>query len=175
MIAAVKKPESLTDALQSPCEVLFLLYGSLFNLSDIIEQAKERQKCIYLHVDLLEGFARDEAAVRYIGEKIKPDGIITTRSNLVKLAHDIHLPVVQRFFIVDSLSVHSAVKSVGTVRPAAVEIMPGIMPNVISGLCRQMHIPLIAGGLISTKEDVIAALGAGAMGVSTTRAELWNL
>lgn len=50
-----------------------------------------------------------------------------------------------------------------------VEIMPGIMPEIIERLKIEIKIPIIAGGLISDKKDIIAALSAGADAVSTTK------
>ena len=38
-----------------------------------------------------------------------------------------------------------------------------------------VSVPVIAGGLISDKEDIIAALDAGAASISTTKEELWFL
>jgi glycerol uptake operon antiterminator len=35
--------------------------------------------------------------------------------------------------------------------------------------------PVIAGGLISDKEDIISALGAGAIAVSSTNPAVWNM
>ena len=46
--------------------------------------------------------------------------------------------------------------------------MPGIMPKILRELSSELETPLIAGGLITQKEDVISALNAGALGVSTT-------
>ena len=48
------------------------------------------------------------------------------------------------------------------------------MPKVIHKLVNEMEIPLIAGGLITDKEDVIHALSAGAIAVSTTLSDVWN-
>ena len=53
------------------------------------------------------------------------------------------------------------------------DILPGTMPRVISRLCGQLSQPLIASGLLSDKQDVMAALSAGAAAVSTTCEELW--
>jgi len=36
-------------------------------------------------------------------------------------------------------------------------------------------VPIIAGGLISEKEDVVAALSAGAISVSTTNVNVWKM
>ncbi len=54
-------------------------------------------------------------------------------------------------------------------------VLPGAMPQVLSRLTREIHIPLIAGGLLNEKADVLAALGAGARCVSTSDSKLWDL
>ena len=38
-----------------------------------------------------------------------------------------------------------------------------------------LHVPIIAGGLISEKEDVINALDAGAIAISSTNQQVWNM
>lgn len=53
--------------------------------------------------------------------------------------------------------------------------MPGIMPKILRELSSELETPLIAGGLITQKEDVISALNAGALGVSTTNPNVWTL
>ena len=65
-------------------------------------------------------------------------------------------------------------KQVELAQPDMIEIMPGIMPEIIEKLKNEIKLPLIAGGLISDTKDVIAALSAGADAVSTTKEELWN-
>ena len=56
-----------------------------------------------------------------------------------------------------------------------VPVLPGIMPQVISKMCKVSKAPIIAGGLISEKESVMSALSAGAMAVSSTNHEVWKL
>ena len=48
------------------------------------------------------------------------------------------------------------------------------MPKIIRKLASEMEVPLIAGGLITDKEDVINALSAGALAVSTTLSDIWG-
>jgi glycerol uptake operon antiterminator len=48
-----------------------------------------------------------------------------------------------------------------------------MMPRVISRLTGQIRQPLIASGLLSDKTDILAALSAGAVAVSTTCEPLW--
>ena len=44
---------------------------------------------------------------------------------------------------------------------------------MIKRIVQHQHIPVIAGGLIDDKEDIMTALKAGATAISTTRQELW--
>ena len=55
-----------------------------------------------------------------------------------------------------------------------VEIMPGVVGKVIAALKECISVPVIAGGLIETREEVDAALASGAAAVSTGKAELWE-
>ena len=59
--------------------------------------------------------------------------------------------------------------------PDMIEIMPGVMPKIIKSLRGSTSIPLIAGGLIADKEDVMGALLAGASAVSTSRQDVWEM
>ncbi|WP_129596658.1 glycerol-3-phosphate responsive antiterminator [Anaerophilus nitritogenes] len=175
IIAAVNSMEKLDLAIQSPCEIIFLLCGNIFNLKEIIHKVKENDMDIYVHIDLMEGFSKDSMALKYIHENLQPDGIITTKSSLVKKAKNMNIFTIQRLFMLDSLSLHTGISSIQSTRPDAVEIMPGIMPKVIKKVYEDTHIPVIGGGLISDKEDVIESLKAGAVGISTSKEEVWHM
>ena len=58
-------------------------------------------------------------------------------------------------------------------RPDMIEVLPGVMPKIIRRICRESRVPVIAGGLIADKEDIMAALDAGAVSISTTRQDVW--
>ena len=49
------------------------------------------------------------------------------------------------------------------------------MPEIIHRMVKQMPVPIIAGGLIQKKKDVIQALDAGAIAISTTNEMVWNM
>ena len=80
-----------------------------------------------------------------------------------------------RFFVIDSAAYENVEKCTKALRPDCVELMPGVMPKVIRQMIEKLSVPVIAGGLISDKEDIIAALDAGATAISTTKEELWFL
>ena len=101
------------------------------------------------------------------------DGIISTRTQLIRAAHDSGLLAVQRFFILDSKGMHSISETIENTRPDLIEIMPGVIPKALKAVAAH-KIPVIAGGLIETKQEVTAALSADAIAVSTGKKELWN-
>ncbi|KAB3537726.1 glycerol-3-phosphate responsive antiterminator [Alkaliphilus pronyensis] len=175
IVAAVNDLKKLDNAIQSPCEIIFLLTGSIFNLKEIVSRVKKAGMDIYVHIDLMDGFSRDTVALKYVHENIRPDGIITTKNSLIKSAKEMDIFIIQRLFILDSLSLETGIKSIRITKPDAIEILPGIMPKVIKTVNRETKIPLIAGGLIQDKEDVIEILKAGAIGASTSKEEIWQL
>ncbi|WP_243096870.1 glycerol-3-phosphate responsive antiterminator [Thermohalobacter berrensis] len=173
IIAAVNSLDKLDKAIKSPCEIIFLLTGNIMNLKGIVEKVKNSDMSIYVHLDLMGGLSKDVSAIKYIGSNIKPDGIITTKSNLVKYAKEQGIFTIQRLFILDSLSLETGVESIISTKPDAIEILPGIMPKITSLVHEKTRIPIITGGLIKEKEDVINSLNAGAIGISTSTEKVW--
>lgn len=175
IIAAVKDLNKLDNAIASPCEIIFLLTGDIFNLKEIVERVKSKDKNIFIHVDLIDGFSKNVTALKYINEYIMPDGIISTKSTLIKNAKDMNIFAIQRFFILDSLSLDNAIETMRTLHPDAVEILPGIMSKITHTLYQHTKKPIITGGLIKDKEDVIGSIKSGAMGISTTEEKIWYM
>ena len=174
IIAGVKNLSNLDEALKSNCEIVFLLCGTIFNLKEITKKIKESGKLVFIHVDLVEGFSKDATALKYISEEIKPDGIISTKNSQLKVAKALGLLTVQRIFIIDSLSIDTAIKASQMIEPDAIEIMPGIMPRINKQLSASLDVPVIVGGLISEEEEVQNAISSGALGVSTSSKDLWR-
>ena len=57
--------------------------------------------------------------------------------------------------------------------PDMMEIMPGVVPKIIEKFKASVNIPIIAGGLIETKKEILDALKAGASSISTSNNKLW--
>lgn len=175
IIAAVRHRGDIPAAANSPVEMVFLLCGELLNVREDIEKLHEAGKLVLVHMDLLGGIGRDSAAVDFLTEFAKPDGIISTRSQVIRRAKERNLLTIQRFFLLDSQSADMTAETAASSRPDMAEIMPGICPRVLQNLACRMKTPMIAGGMIEKKEDILAALKAGAKGVSTSRVSLWSL
>ena len=174
VIAAVKEDESLEAALKSECGVVFLLYGSLLNIDDIVEKIHAAGKAAVIHIDLLEGLTNREIAVDVLLKLAHPDGVISTRPALIRHAKHADLFTVQRAFIIDSMSEETLASQLDIGKPDFIEVLPGIMPGIISEIIAKTHTPVIAGGLIRDKSEVIAALKAGATAVSTSSRRIWE-
>ena len=174
VIAAVKDEKELKESLMTDCKVIFILFGNICNISDIVEKIKNKDKLAIIHADLVQGLSAKTEAIDYLKLNTKADGIISTKGNLVKYAVEIGLIGILRNFIIDSMAMENVNKQVSLANPDMIEIMPGIMPEIIEKIKSELKLPLIAGGLISEKKDVIAALASGADAVSTTKIGLWK-
>jgi glycerol uptake operon antiterminator len=141
---------------------------------EIITLTHRAGKKAFIHFDFLDGVGKDRYGIRYLKNK-GADGIITTKTNLIINAREEGLISVQRFFIIDTKAIQTAFDSINSSHPDMVEVMPGIMPEVITKFVDNVKPNVIAGGLISTKEHVASAINAGASAVSTTKEELWYL
>ena len=72
------------------------------------------------------------------------------------------------------MALDNIARETAMVTPDVIEILPGVMPKIIRRLAASVRVPIVAGGLISDKEDIVGALAAGALAVSSTNAALWN-
>mgnify|MGYP000524528985 CR=1 FL=1 len=172
VIAAVRTMEDFAFAVDSPIKIIFLLQSNILNLKEMVEHAREKNKNIFVHIDFTEGIEKDRFGIEYVA-MCGVDGIISTRANVIKLAKECNLITIQRFFIVDSHSIDTAVESIKSSKPDMIEIMPGILARVISTFKNKVKVPIITGGLIEMKSDIINAIKAGAAAISTTKRELW--
>jgi len=175
VIAAAKDAKGLEDACQSDARVLFLLYGDIVSLPTIVKKVKQCEKFIFVHMDLIEGLDTKEISAKFVKDYTQADGIISTKSNIIKAANELGLLTVQRFFVLDSMAYEKAKKHMEYAYADAFEILPGVIPKVLKKISDFTEIPLIAGGLIIDKNDAYSALASGATAISTTKKSLWNL
>lgn len=175
VIAAVRTEEDVDAAIEAGVSVIFLLHCDIFNIQRLVGKVRESGKSAFVHMDLLEGLGKDQKAVEYIARIIRPDGIISTKTPHIKHAREAGLFTIQRFFLLDSQSFDQSIRTAKASMPDMVEILPALMPSVIKKVCSLLELPVIAGGLIECKEEIVEVLKAGAMGASTGRRELWRL
>ena len=187
IIPAVKDEESLEVCLKSDSSVIFILFGDICSIADIVERIKEKGKLAMVHMDLIAGLPGEtsehmqrtmDAIVDLAPDSVTVHSLALKRAaflNQNRDARELGLATVLRFFIIDSMALANLSRQTREARPDCIEVLPGVMPKVIRKITKENKIPLIAGGLISDKEDVCNALDAGAVAVSSTNTKIWFL
>ena len=109
--AAVRTEADFQAALNSEVDVVFMHGTNLLTLDEQIERAHNAGKKLFIHMDFAEGIGKDRYGLEFLAKQ-GVDGILTTRTNVVKAAKEYGLITVQRFFIVDSHSLGTSVDSI---------------------------------------------------------------
>ena len=174
VLPAVKDEDALPRALRCESRVVFLLGGDLLSIRRWIDLTHEAGKQAAVHLDLVGGLAPREVAVDWLQQQ-GADGIISTRPHLIRRGRELGLLTVLRVFAIDSKAVGNLQKETEMVTPDVIEILPGTLPRVIERLSKKIPVPLIAGGLMTDKSDIVSALQAGALCASTSDEELWEV
>jgi glycerol uptake operon antiterminator len=174
VIATIKNEESIDLAIKSQSNIAFLLTGDLTTCSQYTSRLKAAGMHVFIHLDFIDGLANTKSAVQYIASEWKPTGIISTKSSLIKFAKDEGLMTIQRIFLIDRAAVNKGIEMSRSCKPDAIEVLPGIMPKIIEQLSQEVNLPLIVGGLITEKHEIMTALESGALAVSTGNPTMWN-
>ena len=174
VIPAVKEPETLDRALCHDGAAVFLLCGDILNIAGLVDRVHRAGKQAVVHGDLVAGLAPKEIAVDYL-RSCGADGIISTRPHLIRRGRELGMLTVLRVFAIDSKAVGNLQKETEMVTPDVIEILPGTLPKIIEKLSGKLPVPLIAGGLMTDKCDIVSALQAGALCASTSEEALWEV
>ncbi len=179
IIATVNSNESLEMCLNTDVGVVFILYGNIVTLPGIVKKIKDSGKVAMVHMDLVEGLANKNISVDYIKECTEADGIITTKTGLIPRAKELGLSTVLRHFMLDSMAIKNVEKQErlpGYQQPDVIEILPGVLaPKLMRRICNTSRLPVIAGGFIKDREDVINALNNGCTAISSTSSDVWDM
>ncbi|MBB6453590.1 glycerol uptake operon antiterminator [Salirhabdus euzebyi] len=175
ILPAVRNLRDFEKLLTSKHEYIIFLETRLSQLAGMVKYAKRENKKVLIHADLIQGLKGDEFGIEFLIRETNVDGIISTRGNVISLAKKNNLIAIQRLFLLDSHALNHNLKIVENVKPDYIEILPGIIPKMIKEVHENTGLPIIAGGLIRTPEDVDNAFKGGASAVTTSNNELWKL
>lgn len=178
VIMAIKDGKDLRECLKeeySDNRVVFVLYGNIETIPTIVKKLKDKDKIVFVHENLVEGLSSSHFSPSFIKKYTDADGIITLRAQNAYEARKIGLCTVFRFFLLDSLSYESVKDTIKTTSSDILEVLPGIMPKMIGEISKRYPTPLVAGGLIRDKSDVVDALNAGAIAVSSSNYAVWKM
>lgn len=81
---------------------------------------------------------------------------------------------IQRVFLIDTIALEKSFSMIESAKPDYIELLPGIIPSMISEVHQRTKIPVITGGLVRTVESIEEALSAGAVAITTSNKDLWE-
>lgn len=153
---------------------LILLFGDINILGELMALGQAGKKRLILHLDLFEGIGKDRAGIKFLARLGVP-ALITTKPHLAKLAREEGLIVIQRLFMMDSDSFRTGINMLKGFKPDAVEILPAFVPgDRVRDITREIGIPVLAGGLVKTPDDVARAVLSGVYAISSSTRSLWR-
>lgn len=174
ILPSIKKMKDFEKVLHSSLEHIVLLDIHLGQLDSIVRLGKKHNKKICLHADMIQGLKSDSHAAEFLCQIIKPYAIISTRSDILATAKKNRILAIQRIFLLDTQALETSYKLTSRIQPDLIEVLPGIVPDYIQKVHTSTKVPVIAGGLIQTKDEVSSALDAGAIAVTSSDRSLWD-
>ena len=174
ILPAASTMKDFEKFLQSNFKTGVVLDIHLGQIKHITQMAKQADKQLFFHVDLINGLKNDEYGTQYLCQEFKPYGVISTKSAVIQEAKKHKAIAVQRIFMIDSHALERSYKMVKKVQPDYIEVLPGALPNMIKEVAAEIQLPIIAGGLIRTIEEAEDALRAGAVSITSSKRELWQ-
>jgi len=174
VIAALRTPAKILQALNSPVHTVFLLAGNICELPGQCLQLRNAGKMVFIHLDMLDGLKGDASGLKFLQKFCSPNGVISTKAQVLKMARELGLFTILRVFGLDSQAMRTGREHVLLAKPDFVEVLPGVATKVITMAKQDYKVPIIAGGLIETREDISQAFAAGANAVSTSNQMLWE-
>ncbi|WP_416151952.1 glycerol-3-phosphate responsive antiterminator [Salipaludibacillus sp. HK11] len=174
ILPAIRDLKDLEKIASSNYEYVVLLNTHIGQLKSIVKMLHDHDKKVLLHADLIQGLKSDEYAAQFLCRDIRPEGLISTRKNVLLTAKKAKILTIQRLFLLDSIALESSYNMIDTIKPDLIEVLPGLIPHIIEEIYGKTNVPIIAGGLIRSNEEVDAAIKAGATAVTTSNKKLWG-
>ncbi|WP_335871743.1 glycerol-3-phosphate responsive antiterminator [Bacillus sp. 2205SS5-2] len=175
ILPAIRSMKDFDKMLETSYQYGIFLDLHIGLLKGAFQYAKEQNRKMFLHIDLIQGLRSDEYATDFVCQELRPYGIISTKSSVIKRARKKGVLATQRTFIIDSSALNRSVELIKSNDPDFIEVLPGVVPKIITHLHQQTGKPIFAGGLIQTKDEVEAAIDAGAVAITTSNPELWKV
>ncbi len=174
IIPVIRNMKNFESAMKSDSHYVILLDSHVSQLRGISDYIKKTRKKLIIHVDLIQGLKNDEYATQFLIQEIKPIGLISTRAEVIITAKKKGLLTIQRLFLLDSNALEKNYRYIEKTKPDYIEVIPGVIPHMITEVFEKTGIPILAGGLIRTEIEIKKALKAGAVAITTSNSDLWK-
>lgn len=176
VIPSVRELKELDRALASPSPSILLTNTHIGNLAALSTRVRDSGKKVLVHADLIGGFRPDRDGLKLLRNMYRIDGVLSQNAQVVATSQKIGLWAVQRVFMMDSRSLERGLQILGESAPDGIEILPGTLAlrywDKFAPYARRSR--LIAGGMITTRDDVVALFDRGYHAITASSPELWD-
>ena len=173
ILLAISQMKDFEKFLQSPLDTCILMDFHINLLPSMMQAAHAAGKTVYLHADLLRGVSADEFGCEYLCQRLRADGIISTKPKVLEAARRNRVATILRLFLIDTKSLDKGAALIKNLQPDHVELLPGLACDAITDLKQRLQ-PVastqpqsfLCGGLIKTHAQITRCLEAGACAVT---------
>ena len=173
ILLAISQMKDFEKFLQSPLDTCILMDFHINLLPSMMQAAHAAGKTVYLHADLLRGVSADEFGCEYLCQRLRADGIISTKPKVLEAARRNRVATILRLFLIDTKSLEKGAALIKNLQPDHVELLPGLACDAIADLKQRLQ-PVastqpqsfLCGGLIKTHAQITRCLEAGACAVT---------
>ena len=173
ILLAISQMKDFEKFLQSPLDTCILMDFHINLLPSMMQAAHAAGKTVYLHADLLRGVSADEFGCEYLCQRLRADGIISTKPKVLEAARRNRVATILRLFLIDTKSLDKGAALIKNLQPDHVELLPGLACDAIADLKQRLQPTastqpqsFLCGGLIKTHAQITRCLEAGACAVT---------
>ncbi|MDR3096726.1 MAG: glycerol-3-phosphate responsive antiterminator [Paraburkholderia sp.] len=174
VIATLYGVEEIDCFMQSAAEVAIVANVDLRKLHRVVAALTKADKYVIVNIDSCDGLSQDKGGVEYLAD-IGVTSLVSTRVATIQRGNRAGLVTMQKVFVTDRSTWPRSVKALEQSDPNLVQLMPAPMLARLSAQDRKVLPPIVASGFVCNEADVLGILGGGAVAVSTSDTELWNL
>lgn len=174
VLPAISNFKDLKSFIKTDLEYCVVLDFQLAELHNVIEDLKEHNKKVLIHIELIKGIANDEYGAIHLIQNYKIDGLISTKPQVIFMAKKRKVIAIQRIFLKDSISLHRSFKIIEKANPDYLEVLPVVHKDTIKLVKEHVKTDMLIGGLITSESQISECLEAGAIGVTTSKSSLWS-
>lgn len=159
--------------LESTHKIGFVLELHLNFIEHMIQRAHQKNKKLIVHIELVKGISADEYGCEYLCQKLKVDGIISTKGKVIESAKKNNVITIQRIFLMDSNALQKSLVLTKKIKPDYLEILPAIASSIVSSIHQELDIEIIGGGLLQSNEELEECFKNGMIAISTSNQKFW--
>ena len=168
--------QTLDIAIAAPSPSVLLADVTLDTLPGLAKRVSRAGKKVIVHADMLSGLHPNSAGLGFLKGHCGVDTIVSTNARVVETARRSHLRTIFRVFLLDSIALRTANRTLSNIQVDAIEVLPGPMAKAAISQIRASgpNRTLLAGGFIRTSGLVDDLFDAGFDGVTTSYLPLWQ-